>query len=47
MHGNVRLTPRIRWTLVQGIQAGPPVAEVAADGGIGGDGLPVVVGVAG
>jgi transposase InsO family protein len=34
MHANARLTPRSRWTLVQRIQAGRPVGEVAAEMGV-------------
>jgi transposase InsO family protein len=34
MHANARLTPRSRWTLVQRIQAGRPVADVAAEMGV-------------
>lgn len=34
MHANARLTPRSRWTLVQRIQAGRPVAEVAGEMGV-------------
>lgn len=34
MHANARLTPRSRWTLVERIQAGRPVGDVASEMGV-------------